>query len=286
MINSYYKNNQYVIDYDTSIDPKILKNYKEECKDYLQTICEGKKNICLLFSGGCDSCFLFYCLKELNIPFKMVSYQIEQLETPDELEFLQGISAINDYDDIINVITLTLNELNNILLDHKSKKIYYQQLNSHVLQYLIDNLTEYDFFLTGVGVEIKLLPSGNVRINEIPFPFLNNNKDKLSNLNTNRTFLSYINEELFKNNYLNIMSREELLNLDGNVSHRDFLRGLIYRKYFPKISDKKTPRLFRINEETRKIMNEIELLNPNKNIEPFIFFTREYFKALEKNENT
>lgn len=281
MVKTRFEDGNLVKEYDFSIDPKTLKNFKEECKDYLRAICEGKKNICLFFSGGCDSTIIFFCLKELNIPFKMIHYSVEG---EDVTEFKTGIEQLIEHDDIIDCIDISYEDNHKIVVRNFENGLFFPQSNSNVLHYLMDHFNQYDLFLTGVGAEWKLSTNGSIEMITGVVDFLEKNKGRLYNLDTSRIFLSYLNDEAFKQNYEKEIQENEDVN---RGVWRHFIRGLIFKKYFPMVLETKREYIFTGPQKTRDLMYHITTnLWPHRNYKNYFFDPKQYFQALEKNENT
>ena len=65
--------NKFECSLDYSLKGKT-KSYKEEVKDHIKSVVEGRDHVYLLFSGGMDSRFLALVLLELGIDFTAITF--------------------------------------------------------------------------------------------------------------------------------------------------------------------------------------------------------------------
>lgn len=251
---------EYKIEIDYSIE-KNLKSFKEEMLDYLSEKCKTDKKIYLLLSGGMDSQMLAHCLRELDVDFEAVTYCFSPNFT--DYDSILSTKIAKDFGIKQNKIYLEKQSFFNHINNLAKKEVVYQVLNNYYVDYAIHNNGD-GIYISGAASEFK------VEGNKIPIPFnallVHLNNQNFFNFTTERIFLSYINDEIFINEYM---------------KHSDPLavRDMIYTKYFPNI--KKEKKTWPEDEYLREDFHNIAKKNLFL-INPLPFITKNYFFDIEE----
>jgi hypothetical protein len=270
MIHKFININEYQVEIDYSVE-KNLKSFKEEMLDYLSEKCKTYKKIYLLLSGGMDSQMLAHCLRELNVDFEAVTYCFNPNFT--DYDSVLSSKVAKQLDIKHNKIYLNKEQLFEHIEKLAKKEIVYPVLNNYYLDYAMNKNGE-GIYISGACSEFK------IQDNQISIHFnilsVHQNNKNIFNFTTERIFLSYINDEIFINEY---------------QKHSDpfAVREKIYAKYFPNIKiEKKTwPEDEYIREDFYDIIKpNLFLINPLPFItKGFMFDIEEYFKGKKLRSN-
>jgi hypothetical protein len=195
--------NRFNIDIDEAVEQN-LKSFKEEMIDFVESVTH-KKDVILLFSGGNDSRLLARTLMELGTPFKAITTCFK--------------SDFTDYDSIVSQQFCLSNKIEQerIYLNRRiffeqvkhlafNKGFVYPALVCYYIQTVIEKEKNAGFngvFLTGCGSEYKIVhDAGNkIYMRHHPAMLIKNNEGVLYNFTTDKTFLSYIRDKEFIENY-------------------------------------------------------------------------------------
>lgn len=283
MIQTIITVNEYQIFFDYSVE-KNLKSFKEEVLNELYVIYKNENINDLMFSGGMDSTFILRSLLELGIK--------------PELHTICFTKEASDYDGLVtknrckkyglkepNFFYIDIKEI----INHAEKlmfeeKLFFPMLHGYYVDYFLSKMQENKFFC-GMSCEFKSSPNGIITMGIGPPIVKLKNPNRLYGFDTSRTFLSYVNNPIFKDNYL---KEQPPCPLGENKWH---IRNLIYNNCYSDIDivekelpgDKHISDYFKTNifPVIREKFPLIEL------IKPFTFNVQEYFqnKSLrEKNE--
>lgn len=200
-MNYEFQNNNYIVNIDYGVE-KNLKKFKEEVLNSLYTIYKNNVNN-LMFSGGMDGSFILRSLIELGIKPNLYTMCHCQNNTDyDSLASLWRCQQFNynkpyffymDPEKLFNHMKFCLFE----------KKIVYATPHSYFVDYFLTKNKEINFFC-GMSCEFKISPYNHLNIIFPPHPrrIKINNPGRLFGFDNSKTFLSYVNHPIFKNNYL------------------------------------------------------------------------------------
>ncbi len=283
MIHMIITINEYKIIIDYSVE-KDLKSFKEEVLNELYSIYKNQNVNDLLFSGGMDSTFILRSFLELGIkPNLHTLCFAEDASDYDSINAKQqckkyGIKEPNffflDIKDIVEHINFLTFE----------KQVALPSLHGYYVDYFLSKMQEIKFF-SGMSCEFRLLPNGIITMGIGPPLLKLKTPNRLYGFDTSRTILSYVNDSIFKDNYL---KKQPQCPIGENKWH---IRNLIYNNCYSDISiiEKNLPGDKHISEFFHKnfvpiIIEKFPLMGL---IKPFAFNVQEYFqnKSLrEKNE--
>lgn len=269
--------NEFRVEIDYSVEEN-LKTFKEEVLNRLYTIHKEDSVNDLLFSGGMDSLFLLRSLQELGITPKLHSISFaKDYSDYDALLTIEQCKKFGlkipeffymDSDKIINYIEFLTRE----------KRIAYPALHGYYLDYYISHHENINFFC-GMSCEYRT-SNGFITLNPAPSFFKKINPGRLHGFECSETFLAFINNPIFKENYLN---PNPMLPIIGENIWR--MRDLIYSDCYPEIGiiDKRRPDDNHIKNRYIEVLNEINALYPEvRNIKPFRFNAKDYLNQKEQ----
>jgi len=265
--------NEYKIHLDYSVE-KDLKSFKEEVLAELYSLYKNEGVVDLMFSGGMDGAFILRSLMELGVKpnlhtlsFSKDGSDYDSLQAKQrckEFGFPEPNFFVMEKEDIINHITSCTFEYQKA----------YPTLHCYYVDYFLSKTKDTKFYC-GMTCEYRL--SGDIiKMQVAPQILKHDNPNRLYGFTTSRTFLSYVNDPVFKNNYL----KEPPPSLLGeNLWH---VRDLIYNNCYPDITiiQKNRP-------DDQDIANHFynalhPLIKENYpllfHINPFVFNVTEYFK--------
>lgn len=193
--------NKCYVHIDYSVEPS-LASFKEEIHAYLKDLYQNNKEITLFFSGGMDSRFLARCMLDLNIPFKAYTYVFSKTKT--DYDSLVSTKFCTQYNIEHETIFLDKDKLFEHIKKLYDKEIVFTVRNNYYMSFAANAKIEDGYngiFLTGAASEFK------IEDNKISFPYnvlhLQQQYNNIFNFTTDRIFLAYINNTLFKENYNN-----------------------------------------------------------------------------------
>jgi len=216
--------NEYVIDIDYSVE-KDLKSFKEEVLNELYNLYRTHGINDLLFSGGMDSTFILRSLLELGIKPNLHSFIY--CDDYDEFDIRNirfrckkyGLKEPEYFPIQPDKIFRHIEEL-------AEKNIVYPALHQYYMDYFIKSTTEKIF--TGLGSEYRLHDKC-LNLYVPPILTKHNNPNRIFDFTSDRTFLSYVNNPILKNNY---DKSNPICPLGENIWH---VRDLIYQDCFSDI---------------------------------------------------
>jgi len=267
----------YVNEYRMSLDYSVednLKTFKEEVLDALNAVHKDFNVNDQMFSGGMDSTFILKSLLELGINPKLhtISFSEDQtdydsLRVKDQCKKF-GIPNpeffyIDRYKFFRHVDFLTY-----------EKRIAYPTLHCYYVDYFLSKMEDKSFFC-GMSCEYRA-SNGFITMNVAPPTIKRCNPNKLYGFDSSKTFLSYINNEIFKNNFL-----KENPTIDTYGENIWYIRDLIYNNCYPEIGiiNKHVPDdKYLSTHFYERMVPAIRSLHPIVFLtKPFIFDVKKYF---------
>ena len=224
MIHQIVNINEFRIEFDYAVE-KDLKSFKEEVLQtiHAQYIMNG--NMPLLYSGGMDSTFMLRTLLELGIKPDLRTITFSSNRDDYECELTKkrcrqyGLKLPEyvyiDYDAIME-------HSYNLIME---RDIAYPFIHGYYIQYLLD-IFKHEKFFSGMGSEFKLYDN-QIKFMYPPKLVMQHNPDRLFEFSTSRTFLSYINDPVFTNNYKKPVPENHRKDL--------YIRDQIYTNCYPDI---------------------------------------------------
>lgn len=216
------------LEIDYSVE-ESLKSFKEEVLSTLYDLYKKHNVERLLLSDGMDSSFTALCLQELGITFRPLSFIFSKQKnfvTEDIVKFCNkngftpSFFVIEPEPFFKHIEYLT-----------EEKKLAYPVLNGYYVDYMLNNFSEN--FFSGMTCEFKYYDNKYIDFGMIaPYLVKRNNLNRLYGFANSRTFLSYINNPIFLNNY----------KIDRSKLRRDdpfFIRDLIYTNIYPEMGIKR-----------------------------------------------
>ena len=272
--------NEYRLHLDYSVE-EGLKPFKEEVLDILNCVHKDSDVGSQMFSGGMDSTFILRSLLELGVTPRLhtLSFAKDQtdydsLRVKDQCKKF-GIKEpeffyIDKYDLFKHIDILTY-----------EKKISFPTLHCYYVDYFLSKMGEEKFFC-GMSCEYRS-SKGIITMNVAPPIIKHFNPNRLYGFDSSRTFLSYVNNSIFKDNYL-----KENPVIEGYGENIWHIRDLIYNNCYSEIGiiTKKFPDDKHISSHfyEHKLPN-IQRFHPVVFlIRPFKFNAEEYLK--EKNSGS
>lgn len=267
--------NEYRVTIDYSVEEN-LKSFKEEVLNHLYDVHKDVGVDNLLFSGGMDSTFILRSLLELGIA--------------PRLHTLSFSKDLTDYDSLLAISQCkkfgvkkpkffylerqdVIKHINTLAFD---RGIALGHLHSYYVDFFLSSMGNKKFFC-GMACEYRIT-EGLVKINPAPAILKFYNPDRLYGFDSSRTLLAFINNQIFKENYL---IKNDIINVYGENVWR--VRDLIYNDCYPEIDIlTKTPPCDRYiadiyYECIRPYLRRI--LPHNTLLEPFYFDAREYLES-------
>jgi len=272
--------NEYRLHLDYSVE-EGLKPFKEEVLDALNCIYKESNVSNQMFSGGMDSTFILKSLLELGVTpqlhtlsFSKDQTDYDSLRAKDQCKKF-GIKEpeffyIDKYDLLKHIDILTY-----------EKKIAFPTLHCYYVDYFLSKMGEEKFFC-GMSCEYRS-SKGIVTMNVAPPIIKYFNPNRLYGFDSSRTFLSYVNNSIFKDNYL-----KQNPVIEGYGENIWYIRDLIYNDCYSEIGiitkkfpdDKHiAPHFYEHKLPTIQRLHPIVFL-----MQPFKFNAEEYLK--EKNNGS
>lgn len=221
----------YINEYRVEIDYSVEENLKSFKEEVLNTLYKNHKEHSvnnLLFSGGNDSTFILKSLQELGINPKLHSLSfskdnsdIGSLQTKEqckkfglqEPEFLY----LDKYELYKHIDILTF-----------EKRIAYPALHCYFMDYYL-SLMEGEQFFCGMSCEYRY-SNGILFLPVAPPAIKFYNPYRLFGYDSSETFLAFVNDPIFKDNYL--QENGEIPFWGENVWR---IRDLIYNNCYPEL---------------------------------------------------
>ena len=227
--------NEYRMHLDYSVEDN-LKSFKEEVLNRLNFVHKEFAVSSQMFSGGMDSTFILRSLLELGVnpqlhtlSFSKDQTDYDSLRVKDQCKKF-GLKEpeffyVDKYDLFKHIDILTYD-----------KKIAYPTLHCYYVDYFLSTMGEEKFFC-GMSCEYRS-SKGTITMNVAP-PFIKcANPDRLYGFDSSETFLAYVNNQIFKANYLK--DNPVIEQYGENIW---CIRDLIYSDCYPEIGiiTKKAP---------------------------------------------
>lgn len=176
-----------------------LKSFKEEVLDELSNQHKRYGNVPLFFSGGMDSTFILRSLLELNIKPKLFCFSFSKTNDDYECNLMVSICRkfnLEEPEFIYADVDKFIEHSKHIV---QEKNITYPAFHGYFMHWALSSYPDQKFH-SGMGVEYKLYGS-TIVIPYNPHLVKQNNRYRLLDFTTSRTFLSYINHDKFLSNY-------------------------------------------------------------------------------------
>jgi hypothetical protein len=267
----------YINEYRLSLDYSVensLKTFKEEVLDDLYATHKNFNVNDQMFSGGMDSTFILRSLLELGITPKLHTMSFSKDQTDyDSLRVKDQCKKFGvqepeffymDKDKFSNHVKFLTYE----------KQIAYPSLHCYYVDYFLSEKENKSFFC-GMSCEYRA-SNGVITMNVAPPIIKKLNPNKLYGFDSSRTFLSYINNEIFKNNFL-----KENPTIDVLGENIWWIRDLIYNDCYPEVGiiNKHVPDdEYLANPFYEHMLPAIQPLYPVVFLtEPFYFDVKKYF---------
>jgi hypothetical protein len=282
----YIENGQYNIDIDYSVK-KDLKSFKQEVLDYVYNLYEEHGNLPLLFSGGNDSTFILRTLIELGI--KPDLHTIVFTRRTDT-SFHERIR------DVCKAFSCKLPEFTyidkNEIIKHaeyliEEKNIGYPMGHGFNIDYFLNKYKDINF-MSGMGSEFKCI-MGVISLPPGPWIVKCHNPGRIFDFTSSRTFLSYVNNSIFKTEYTKpVFTKPGLTSLHDKLYIRDLIYNDCYEglnlppKASAPIADWDRSKMSNI------ILTKVRFKIPNmhwSNLKPFEFDVNKYFEITPPKEN-
>jgi hypothetical protein len=220
--------NEYRLHLDYSVE-EGLKSFKEEVLDTLNCVHKDSDVDSQMFSGGMDSTFILRSLLELGVTPRLhtLSFAKDQtdydsLRVKDQCKKF-GVKEpeffyIDKYDFFKHVDILTY-----------EKKVSFPTLHCYYVDYFLSKRGEEKFFC-GMSCEYRT-SKGIIKMNVAPPIIKYFNPNRLYGFDSSKTFLSYVNNPIFKDNYL-----KDNPIIDSYGENIWYIRDLIYNDCYPEIN--------------------------------------------------
>jgi hypothetical protein len=270
--------NEYRLSLDYSVEEE-LKSFKEEVLDELNCVYKNFGVRSQTFSGGMDSTFILKSLLELGITPQLHTFSFSKDQTDyDSLRAIDqckkfGLQKpeffyIDKYDLFKHIDILTY-----------EKKIAFPILHCYYVDYFLSKMGEEKFFC-GMACEYRT-SKGIITMNIGPPIIKHFNPNRLYGFASSKTFLAYVNNPIFKTNFLK--ENPVIERYGENIWH---IRDLIYSDCYPEmgIIYKKAPNDDYITSDfyAHKLPT-IERLHPVVFLmQPSKFNAQEYFNERAK----
>jgi len=265
--------NEYKLSLDYSAE-EGLKSFKEEVLDTLHGIHKDFDVNDQMFSGGMDSTFILRSLLELGITPQLhtLSFSKDQtdydcLRAKDQCKKF-GVQEpeffyLDKYDFFKHVDILT----------HENG-VAFPTLHCYYVDYFLSKIADKKFFC-GMSCEYRT-SNGVITMNVAPPAIKRANPDRLYGFDSSKTFLAFVNNPIFKNNFLEKNQMTE--SYGENIW---CIRDLIYSDCYPEIGiiPKKCPEDTHISAHFNEHkMPTIKRLHPAIFLmRPFYFNAKDYF---------
>jgi hypothetical protein len=221
--------NEYRIHIDYSVEDS-LKTFKEEVLDALNLAHKDFNVRNQMFSGGMDSTFILKSLLELGInpTLHTISFSKDQTDY-DSLRAKDQCKKFGVQEP--DFFYIDRNEFfKHVDFLTYEKCMAYPTIHCYFVDYFISRIRMKDKkFFCGMSCEYRS-SDGFVTMNVAPPIIKYANPDRLYGFDSSRTFLSYINNEIFKSNFL-----KENPTIDGYGKNLWWIRDLIYSNFYPEI---------------------------------------------------
>lgn len=265
-------NNNYQIRFDYSVE-NSLKSFKEEVLDELYTIYQKKNVNGLLLSGGMDSTFVLRSLIELGLKPKLYTYIHTNEFLDRDTSTVKNICKKYGFEEPDYILIDS-----KILTDHmfklRDENFAFQTIHSYCIDYVLSKIDDNCF--SGLMSEYSIQDKCIIPIQPYPFFIMKKNKDRVFTLTNDKTFLSFVNEEIFLKNWKKEFPDEVYGNYSWGV------RDLIYSNCYPDMDvvrkrhsehrDLINSFSYTISKNIRDIVPEPFAVNPFRfNIEKYFF---------------
>jgi hypothetical protein len=229
----------YINEYRLSLDYSVeegLKPFKEEVLDALHGAYKDSGVNDQMFSGGMDSTFILRSLLELGITPQLHTLSFSKDQTDydclrakeqckkfgvQEPEFFY----LDKYDFFKHVDILT-----------HEKGVAFPTLHCYYVDYFLSKMADKKFFC-GMACEYRV-SNGVITMRPAPPIIKHFNPNRLYGFDSSKTFLAYVNNPIFKDNFL---KENPIIESYGENIWR--VRDLIYNDCYPEVAiiDKKSP---------------------------------------------
>lgn len=278
MIHELVYINEYRLYIDGSAE-EDLKTFKEEVLDTLYSVHKEFNINDQLFSGGMDSVFILRSLLELGITPKLHTFSFSKDNTDygslqvkeqckkfgvKEPEFFY----VDKHEFFKHVDILTY-----------EKGIAYPTRHCYYMDYFLSLMEDKKLF-SGMGSEYRT-SKGLITMNIAPQVVRHFNPNRIFGLESSKTFLAFVNDPIFKANYL---KENEIIEKYGENVWR--VRDLVYSNCYPEIGiitkkDHDDDYLARHYDENK--LRDIKRLHPIVFLmKPAVFNAEEYLNQKEK----
>ncbi len=272
----------YINEYRLYIDGSAeqgLKTFKEEVLDALYSVHKEFNINDLLFSGGMDSTFILRSLLELGITPQLHTFSFlkdqtdyDSLRVKDQCKKF-GLKEpeffyMDKYEFFKHVDILTY-----------EKGIAYPTLHCYYMDYFLSLMEDKKFFC-GMACEYRT-SKGSITMNVAPQALRHCKPNRIFGFDSDKTFLAFVNDPIFKANYL---KENDVLEKYGENIWR--VRDLIYSNCYPEIGiiTKKSPDdSYLAKHFYENKLPEIKRLQPIIFLmQPAIFDAEEYLNQKEQ----
>jgi len=276
--------NEYRVELDYSVETN-LKSFKEEAINRLHVIHKEHSINDLLFSGGMDSSFILMALQDLGISPQLHSLSFSKEATDSgsllvkekckQLRIKEPKFFYVDKDAFFEHIKILIYE----------KGIGYPNMHAYYMDYYLSKMEDKKFYC-GMGCEYRTT-NGIVTMGVGPAYIKKTHPNRLFGFECSETFLAYVNDPLFKANYL---KPNPIIKTYGD--NLWYIRDLIYNKCYPELglADKLHHEDSYIGVPYREqLLPQIQRMYPlGFLMKPFRFDAKEYFQkkdSLSRSDN-
>jgi hypothetical protein len=259
----------YINEYRLSLDYSVeegLKSFKEEVLDELNCVYKNFGVRSQTFSGGMDSTFILKSLLELGITPQLYTFSFSKDQTDyDSLRAIDQCKKFGLQEPEFFYID-KYNFFKHIDMLTYEKKIAFPTLHCYYVDYFLSKMGEEKFFC-GMACEYRT-SKGIITMNVAPPIIKYFNPNRLYGFASSKTFLAYVNDPIFKANFLK--ENPVIEQYGENIWH---VRDLIYSDCYPEISiiSKKAPNDSYITSDFY-----VHKLPTIKSLHPVVFLMQSY----------
>lgn len=233
--------------FECSLDYSLrgtTKSFKEEVKDHIKSVVEGRDHVYLLFSGGMDSRFLALVLLELGIDFTAITFAFSSRYDDYDSYVSKDFSKQHGFKhELFNVGSF---DVWSCVEKHYEKGINFSIMHRYLILLAVQKYNKSNcVFLTGAGSEVhitdkKIKTILLVSMFQIVYP-------NIYNFTSDRILFSYLDNPIIKNNWQ-----------DKSLGKFD-LRNKLYNSIYPdklEIIEKMGPNFEHIVDYFLKMVKE------------------------------
>jgi hypothetical protein len=220
------------------------KSYKEEVKDHIKSVVEGRDHVYLLFSGGMDSRFLALVLLELGVDFTAITYAFSSRYDDYDSYVSKDFSKQHGFKhELFNVGSF---DVWSCVEKHYEKGIKLLYINGYLIFLAIQKYNKPNsVFLTGAGSEFrikdkKIKKKLLISMLQVAYP-------NIYNFTTDKILFSYLDEPIIKDNW------------QDESSYLQHYRDKLYNSIYPdklEIIEKMGPNAGHITDYFLKMITE------------------------------